>query len=80
MRSDYSGVLTGFGLALREARVGAGLSQEALAVKSGLDRTYVSGAERGVRNPTLITLARLSAALGVNPGELVRSIVGEGRR
>ena len=53
---------------LREAQ---GLSQEALAGKAGLDRTYVSSCERGERNVTLVTLERLSAALGVLPHSLL---------
>ncbi|WP_130439529.1 helix-turn-helix transcriptional regulator [Streptomyces sp. BK239] len=53
-----------FGLAVREARVQLGWSQERLSVESGLDRTYVSGLERGKRNPSLLTQARLADALG----------------
>ncbi|WP_433552878.1 helix-turn-helix domain-containing protein [Micromonospora zamorensis] len=60
-----------FGLAVRRARTGRGLSQEQLAAGSGLDRTYVSGLERGRRNPTLITQHRLAAALGMKVAELV---------
>lgn len=53
---------------LREAQ---GLSQEALAGKAGLDRTYVSSCERGERNVTLVTLEKLSAALSVSPQSLL---------
>ncbi|WP_099115057.1 MULTISPECIES: helix-turn-helix domain-containing protein [Xenorhabdus] len=42
-----------FGQRIRYLRKEAGMSQEAFADKCGLDRTYVSGIERGVRNPTL---------------------------
>ena len=42
------------------------LSQEDLADRARLDRTYVSGIERGRRNPTLNVLQRLSTALGVD--------------
>jgi len=41
------------------------LSQEDLAERAGMDRTYVSGIERGTRNPTLKVLHRLAKALGV---------------
>lgn len=60
-----------FGKVLREYRTKAGLSQEALADRANLDRTYVSLLERGLRLPTLGTVFRLSGALGVGPGTLV---------
>lgn len=40
------------------------LSQEELASRSGIDRTYISGVERGVRNPTLDVMQRVAKALG----------------
>ena len=40
-----------------------GLSQEQLGEIAGLDRTYISGVERGVRNPTISSLGRIAAAL-----------------
>lgn len=49
---------------LRRLRVERGLSQEALAVDAGVDRSYVSGLERGAFNPTVDVLDRLAAALG----------------
>ena len=42
------------------------LSQDDLADRSGLDRTYISGVERGVRNPTLQVMQRLAEALGAD--------------
>jgi len=50
---------------LRRLRLEKGWSQEELAFRSKLDRTYVSGVERGVRNPTVLVLSRLGGALGV---------------
>ena len=47
-------------------------SQEELADRSGLHRTYISGVERGVRNPTLTVLDKIATALNVTPAELVR--------
>lgn len=80
MGSDYGSVLTSFGKALRRARLQAGLTQEGLAEVSGLDRTYVSGAERGIRNPSLVTLARLSDALDIRLSELFKAVeVGDRR-
>jgi len=59
-----------FGRAVRDIRYERRLSQEGLALECGLDRTYVSGIERGVRNPSLANIFRLSAALDVSPVEL----------
>lgn len=53
---------------LREAR---GWSQEELADQAGIHRTYVSGVERGVRNPTVTVLEKLAVALGATLPELV---------
>lgn len=50
-----------------------GWSQEDLAFESGLHRTYISGVERGVRNPTVVVLQRMADALGVEPAELLHS-------
>lgn len=53
---------------LREAK---GLSQEELAFQADMHRTYVSGIERGKRNPTVTVLERLARPLGVTAGELL---------
>lgn len=52
-----------FGLRLRQIREKKGLSQEAFADLCDLDRTYVSGIERGKRNPSLRNLAKIASAL-----------------
>lgn len=54
------------GPAFRQLREQFGLSQEALALNAGVDRTYVSGIERGVRNPSLKSMQRLAAELDVS--------------
>jgi transcriptional regulator with XRE-family HTH domain len=59
------------GRAIRELRRGAGISQEGLADRSGLHRTYVGGIERGERNVSFSNLLRLANALGVRPSELL---------
>ncbi|NKB59585.1 MAG: helix-turn-helix domain-containing protein [Alphaproteobacteria bacterium] len=59
------------GINLRRLRLEKGWSQEDMAFESGLHRTYVSGIERGVRNPTLLILEKLATTLGVAPAELV---------
>ncbi|ACT07408.1 transcriptional regulator, XRE family [Dickeya chrysanthemi Ech1591] len=56
-------VKTLLGQRVKALRLQAGLSQEAFAEKCGLDRTYISGIERGVRNPTLEVLYILAAGL-----------------
>lgn len=48
---------------IKVSRLNAGLSQEALALAAGVDRTYVSQLERGVANPSLNILYRISKAL-----------------
>ena len=54
-----------FGQRIKELRQRLDWSQETLAERAGLDTTYVSGIERGQRNPGLNTLNRLARALGV---------------
>jgi len=49
---------------IRRLRVARGLSQEALAVDAGIDRTYVSRLERGLENPSVAVLEKLAKALG----------------
>lgn len=56
---------------LRQARQGAGISQEDLAATAGVDRTYVSGIERGLRNPTIEIVARFAQALGTTTANLL---------
>jgi transcriptional regulator with XRE-family HTH domain len=61
---------TALGLAVRELRKRNGLSQEELALASGLHPTYLSGIERGLRNPTWRSLGRICEALKVPMSEL----------
>ena len=62
-----------FGQRLREIRQERGLSQEELAFKAGLHRTYVSSAERGQRNVGLVNVERLAQALDIDIRELFGS-------
>lgn len=64
--------LNQFGLQLRALRSERGLSQEQLGLIAGLDRTYISGIERGLRNVSLINIFRIAAALEINASELFR--------
>lgn len=59
------------GVNLRRLRREKGWSQEDMAFESGLHRTYVSGIERGVRNPTLLILEKIAKTLDVAPAALV---------
>ena len=64
-----------FGEHLRELRQRRGwASQEAFAHHVGLDRTYISGLERGRRNPTLDIIVKLAHGLDVSPAELLATI------
>jgi transcriptional regulator with XRE-family HTH domain len=56
---------------LRRLRLEKGWSQEELAFRAKLDRTYVSGVERGVRNPTVLVLSQLGDALGIEEALLL---------
>jgi transcriptional regulator with XRE-family HTH domain len=66
--------LSTLGLNLRKQREAEELTQEALAEKAGLDSTYISGIERGLRNPSVLTLLRIAKALGTSVSELSRGI------
>ena len=61
-----------FARVLQEQRKAKGLSQESLAHKAGLHRTYVGLIERGQRNPTIEVGHALARALGVSLSDLVR--------
>ena len=60
-----------FAVNVRKARLIAGLSQEDLAAIADIDRTYVSGIERGVRNPTISVVARFALALKTTSASLL---------
>ena len=70
-RPSPDALLQALGLAVITARERAALSQEELGFRADLDRTYISGIERGVRNPTLKTMVRLADALKIKLDELV---------
>jgi transcriptional regulator with XRE-family HTH domain len=60
------------GANVRRLRQAKELSQERFGFESGLDRTYVSGIERGARNPTILVVERIAKALGVPAWELLK--------
>jgi transcriptional regulator with XRE-family HTH domain len=61
------------GANVRRFRKQRGWSQEELAFESGLHRTYISGVERGVRNPTVLVVQEIAAVLGVPAAKLLES-------
>ena len=61
------------GLNLQRLRRERGLSQEELADLANIHQTYLSGVERGKRNPTVTVLQRIAEALGADIEELVSS-------
>ncbi len=61
-----------FGDNMRRYRTAAGLSQEAVAERMGVDRAHVSSMERGQQNATLLTLWHAAEALGVKPVDLLQ--------
>lgn len=73
MRANRDIVLR-FGERVRELRKTVGLSQEGLADKCGLDRTYMSGIERGKRNVALRNIHAIATALGVSISDLTEGL------
>jgi transcriptional regulator with XRE-family HTH domain len=63
-------VIHSFGSRVRERRLALGLSQEDQAERADLDRTYISGIERGLRNVSLVNIARLASALRMKVRDL----------
>ena len=69
--AQKSGIVAVLADNVRRLRKAAKLSQEALGHEAGLDRTYISQVERRQRNVTIEVLARLAAALGTTPDQLL---------
>jgi transcriptional regulator with XRE-family HTH domain len=64
-----------FGRVIRELRNQHNISQEKLALISDMDRTFISLLERGLRQPSLKSILRLSESLNIRPGDLVERVV-----
>ena len=67
-------ILEIFGETVRGIRLKRGLSQEKLAEKANLHRTYIGMIERGEKNITLINIFKISEALNIKPIELIKDI------
>ncbi len=65
-----------FGARVRQERERQGISQEDLADRAGLHRTYLGGVERGERNVGLLNILRIARALGVPPTALFKDFSG----
>ena len=72
MDAKGEALLLSFGQNLRRLRIERGLSQEELAFRCGLHRTYISSSERGLRNVSLVNIDRLARALDVEICELFK--------
>jgi transcriptional regulator with XRE-family HTH domain len=66
--------LVQLGLRLRMFRERKNVSQEQLALRADLDRTYVGGVERGERNLGTLNLLKIASALNVNASALLKGI------
>ena len=65
-------IIVEFGRRIRELRVDQGLSQEALAHKAGIDRTYLPGIEKGTRNASIKIAHKLAVALNTPLSDLLK--------
>lgn len=70
-RKSPPDLIKAVGQVLRAEREHLGLSQEALADKAGLDRTYLSGVERGVRSPNLRSIVKIASAMELKLSKLM---------
>ncbi|MGK7923524.1 MAG: helix-turn-helix domain-containing protein [Trichodesmium sp.] len=77
MDESKSKILTALGSLIKQRRMKLGISQEELGFRANLDRTYISGIERGVRNPSLTALVSLAAGMGISVSELIDNLETE---
>jgi transcriptional regulator with XRE-family HTH domain len=70
----HDSVLAKLGLNVRKRREARELTQEKLAERANLDATYISGIERGLRNPGIKNVAKLAKALGFTTAELCKGV------
>ncbi|MGD1713081.1 helix-turn-helix domain-containing protein [Hydrocoleum sp. CS-953] len=77
MDKSKSNILIALGRLIKQRRMKLGISQEELGFRANLDRTYISGLERGVRNPSLTALVSLAAGMGISVSELLDNLEAE---
>ena len=74
MNESKQKILCALGYLVRQYRTEQGISQEELGLRANLDRTYISGVERGVRNPSLTALVSLANGLGISVSILLENL------
>ncbi|MBW4575288.1 MAG: helix-turn-helix domain-containing protein [Aphanothece sp. CMT-3BRIN-NPC111] len=74
MEESKAETLKVLGLLIRQHRTVLGISQEELGLRCNLDRTYISGLERGVRNPSLTALVTLAHGLNITVSKLLENL------
>ena len=67
-------LLRALGSRVRHLREDKGWTQEVLADRAGLDRTYIAGIEAGLRNPSVKALARVAKGLGLSMSDVVAGV------
>ncbi len=72
MRNGYKHIRVRFGLAIRHLRLKQELTQEELAHRALLHRTYLTDIERGTRNPSIEVVEKLANGLGINLSDLFK--------
>ena len=65
---------TQLGMRIRYLRKQKGMSQEDLALESGVNKNYLSDLERGERNPTVLVMEKIATALGIDLSTLFKGI------
>jgi transcriptional regulator with XRE-family HTH domain len=70
-------ILLALGKLIQRKRKARQLSQEQLGFLSNLDRTYISGVERGIRNPSLTAIVSLASGLDITVSELLENLETE---
>ncbi|WP_253860525.1 helix-turn-helix domain-containing protein [Microcystis aeruginosa] len=74
MEENKAKILKALGSLVRQHRENLGISQEELATRSNLDRTYISGIERGIRNPSVTALVSLANGMNLNVSNLLEGL------
>lgn len=74
MRGDNVNVIEAYGIVLRKYRLAENLSQEKLALKCNLDRTFIGMLERGERQPTISTLFSIAENLNISAANFIEEV------